>query len=62
MRNINYKTEEISNFFKKNRIKWNHLYLSEKKSINYIFNNSNIKTVLDVGCACGGLGSILKKI
>lgn len=61
MRNINYKTEEISNFFKKNRIKWNHLYLSEKKSINYIFNNSNIKTVLDVGCACGGLGSILKK-
>lgn len=58
-KNIKYKNENIFNFYKNNRNKWEQLYLSEKKILRATFlKNSNI---LDLGCGCGGLGSILKK-
>ncbi len=31
-KNINYKTDEISNFYNKNRVSWQGLYPSESKT------------------------------
>tara|TARA_B110000046_G_scaffold78597_1_gene86680 strand:+ start:496 stop:1230 length:735 start_codon:yes stop_codon:yes gene_type:complete len=60
MNNIFYKTDEISKFFNHNRIKWDQFYESEKKIINGL-NIDSSETVLDIGCACGGLGLALEE-
>jgi ubiquinone/menaquinone biosynthesis C-methylase UbiE len=58
--NKEYTTLEIAKYFSKNRIKWEHFYLSEQKIINQL-NIGNNTTILDVGCGCGGLGLALKE-
>ena len=59
MRNLEYQTDEIRNFYSKNRVRWNDFYDSERR----VFENIGIKDttkVLDIGCGCGGLGLALK--
>ena len=58
-KNIIYKTKELEKYYSRNRIKWKEFYPSEKKIINLI--NIKNKKILDLGCACGGLGVVLKK-
>lgn len=58
--NLIYKTEEIFNYFSKNRIKWDDFYESEKIIIEKIWDN-NKNTILDVGCGCGGLSLALNE-
>lgn len=54
MKNIIYKTKEIKEYFSQNRIKWSQFYLSERKILNkHITNN---RSIIDIGCGCGGLG------
>ena len=61
MKNINFKSPDISNFFSKNRVKWHHLYPSEKDVFKFLFKKYTPKSILDIGCACGGLGHIFSK-
>jgi len=59
-KNIRYDTGEIASFYKKNRIKWENFYPSER----YIFEAIGLNRqshVLDIGCGCGGLGNALKE-
>lgn len=58
--NIHYKSEAIGNFYSKNRMKWSQFYASEQYIFEKVFAQSDkINTILDVGCACGGLGMAL---
>jgi 2-polyprenyl-3-methyl-5-hydroxy-6-metoxy-1,4-benzoquinol methylase len=58
--NIHYKSDSIAEFYSKNRVRWNQFYPSEQHIFEKVFaEHGNIKTVLDVGCACGGLGRAL---
>jgi len=57
-KNIVYKTGELEKYYSKNRVKWSQFYPSEKKIINLL--NLKKNNVLDLGCACGGLGLVLK--
>ena len=65
MDNIIYEKEDIREYFSKDRIKWEQFYESEKKVIQKIISGSEKKIrqlfVLDVGCACGGLGMVLRE-
>ncbi len=59
-KNIRYESDQISQFYINNRRKWSQLYPSEQEVFAKIAENStNIGDVLDIGCACGGLGHIL---
>ncbi len=60
MKNTHYKTDEIHNYFSKNRVRWDQFYLSERKIFESIALSSE-KTVLDIGCGCGGLGLALNE-
>jgi SAM-dependent methyltransferase len=63
MKNIEYKTKNIKDFFSSDRNEWNLFYVSERKVINKAFEGiDNIKNtqILDIGCACGGLGIALR--
>jgi len=61
-KNIQYNTKEIVNFFSSNRQKWEQFYSSEKWAIERIVNQTKtLGDVLDVGCACGGLGAALSE-
>ena len=65
MKNIIYEKNDIKEYFSRDRIKWEQFYSSERKVIQRTLLNisgriKNIK-VLDVGCACGGLGIVLKE-
>jgi len=58
--NIHYKSSSIASFYAQNRVQWDQFYPSEQYIFEKVFSqNKNIKTVLDVGCACGGLGAAL---
>ena len=60
--NIKYLSNEIGNFYSQNRIAWEQFYPSEKYIFEKVFvTHGNIKTVLDVGGACGGLGLALNE-
>jgi SAM-dependent methyltransferase len=59
-RNLNYQTEEISKYFSKNRIHWDQFYNSEKTIISGL-GLTKEKSVLDIGCGCGGLGLALRE-
>ncbi len=58
--NIEYKTEELKNYYYTNRVCWDHFHKSEKVIFGKIFLNSSSK-VLDVGAGCGGLGLALRE-
>ncbi len=64
MKNIVYKEKDIKEYFSKDRVKWEQFYESEKKVIQKTLHGlENILekvSVLDVGCACGGLGIALR--
>ena len=58
--NIEYKTNEISNYFSINRLSWDQFYRSEKWIFELIAGSEGqMGSVLDVGCATGGLGLAL---
>lgn len=61
--NIKYLSDEIGAFYSQNRIAWDQFYPSEKYIFEKVFSTTHddIKTVLDVGCACGGLGLALNE-
>lgn len=61
MKNIEYKSTQISDFYKSNRMSYDDFYESEKKIIEAILNKSDKKSILDIGCACGGLGKALSE-
>ncbi len=58
--NIEYKTEELKNYYYTNRVCWDHFYESEKVIFENIFLDSSTK-ILDVGAGCGGLGLALQE-
>lgn len=58
--NIKYTSDELSLFYKSNRIGWGSLYPSEKFILEKI-NIDSTAQVLDMGCACGGLGVALEE-
>ncbi len=64
MENINYKSENIKKYFSTERISWEEFYPSERKviqdTITKLDNIDKIR-VLDIGCACGGLGNALNE-
>lgn len=58
--NIRYATDAIADFYRSNRCSWDEFYLSEQ----YVFERlateqGGLGRLLDVGCACGGLGQAL---
>ena len=58
--NIVYRTDSIYNFYKENRIRWDHFYDSEKYVFEHIRQtHQGFGDVLDIGCATGGLGCAL---
>ena len=60
LKNINYKSKNISKYYKKNRILWKQFYKSERVIISNLFLKPN-QSILDVGCGCAGLGLALKE-
>jgi len=63
MVNIAYNTSAIAAYFSTNRRRWDQFYLSERHIIEEVAStrDGSLGTVLDVGCACGGLGAALGK-
>ena len=60
IKNIEYKTKQISEYFSTNRVKWDKFYLSEKWIFERVAGREGkMGSVLDVGCAAGGLGLAL---
>jgi SAM-dependent methyltransferase len=57
--NIKYISKQISDFYSSNRQRWDDLYLSERMVFGRINREQPLGNILDVGCACGGLGSAL---
>lgn len=59
-KNIEYKTKQISEYFSINRVKWDQFYPSEKWIFERVAGSEGkMGSVLDVGCAVGGLGLAL---
>ncbi len=59
-KNIEYKTKQISEYFSRNRVKWDQFYPSEKWIFERIAGpEGQMGSVLDAGCAAGGLGLAL---
>lgn len=58
--NIKYKSKEILEFYSSHRKQWNDFYPSERWVFEKIAKKkNNLGDILDVGCACGGLGVVL---
>jgi SAM-dependent methyltransferase len=56
-KNIAYSTNTISDFYASNRRRWLELYPSERRIFEAIAaRGADFSSVLDVGCAAGGLG------
>ena len=55
--NIEYQTDQLACYFKKNCITWDQFYESERVIINQLGLTKNSK-ILDIGC--GGLGLALR--
>jgi len=60
LKNLHYRTDEISNYFSENRISWDQFYPSERKLFETIELSSK-DAILDIGCGCGGLGLALNE-
>lgn len=58
--NIVYQTKNISDYYGSSRVRWDHFYPSERTVIEYV-NPRSSASVIDMGCACGGLGLALKE-
>lgn len=59
-KNIEYKTKHISEHFSVNRVKWDQFYQSERWIFEQVAGpKGQIGSVLDAGCATGGLGLAL---
>ncbi len=57
---IKYKSNQLVNFYKENRINLEDLYPSERACLD-VLNIKKDSKILDIGCAVGSLGWILKK-
>jgi len=57
-RNIAYQTEQLARFFSRNRVTWPQFYESERVIIDGLGLDAR-RSVLDIGCGCGGLGLAL---
>jgi len=58
--NIEYKTKKIAEYFSINRVKWDQFYPSEKWIFERVAGpDGQMGSILDVGCAAGGLGLAL---
>lgn len=60
MANIKYTSKELINFYSNNRVSWDEIYDSEKYIFNKVFKDREL-SILDVGCACGGMGRALNE-
>lgn len=61
-KNIEYKSKELLKFYCCNRQRWEEFYPSEKWVFGKVAGKERtLKDVLDVGCACGGLGTALNE-
>jgi SAM-dependent methyltransferase len=59
-KNIAYRTHIISDFYRSHRRSWAELYPSERRIFETIAaRGADFSTVLDVGCAAGGLAEAL---
>jgi trans-aconitate methyltransferase len=58
--NIAYRSDTIANHYQSSRICWDQFYPSERHVIEQINPTPDCR-VLDMGCACGGLGLALKE-
>ena len=59
-RNIAYQTEQLARYFSRNRVTWPQFYESERVIIDGLSLDAR-RSVLDIGCGCGGLGLALKE-
>jgi len=60
--NIKYKSREIQAFYSCNRSKWEDFYPSERWVLAKLAGQDGfLGNLLDVGCACGGLGAALSR-
>ncbi len=59
-RNISYQTDQLARYFARNRVAWPQFYESERAIISKL-NLDRGRTVLDIGCGCGGLGLALRE-
>ncbi len=60
MENIKFETNNLSKYYADNRQHWDEFYLSEKMIMSSTMDRfKNAFSVLDVGCACGGLAEAL---
>lgn len=61
-KNIAYKSKEISEFYSSHRQSWSELYPSERWAFEKAAGDKKtLGNLLDVGCACGGLGVALNE-
>jgi len=61
-RNIEYRTKEILKYYSSNRQRWEDFYPSERWVFRKIGGKKKtLGDILDVGCACGGLGVALNE-
>ncbi len=59
-KNIEYKSKQILEYYRSNRRTWDEFYPSERWVFQKIADEKGLLgDVLDVGCACGGLGAAL---
>jgi SAM-dependent methyltransferase len=58
--NVAYQTDQLGRYFARNRVAWPQFYESERVIISRL-NLDSRRTILDVGCGCGGLGLALRE-
>lgn len=62
-KNIIFKSKQIVDFYSLNRQTWREFYSSERWVFNRIGGlQKELGSILDVGCACGGLGKALAEM
>jgi len=58
--NIRYNNAGLSDYYSHNRFKYDHFYPSERLALELISPGPKTK-ILDIGCACAGLGLALNE-
>ena len=62
MSNIVYHTDQIARFYQQNRVRWGEFYESERVIFERLAERFGPpRTILDAGCAAGGLGLALQE-
>ena len=57
---INYKSTEAAQYFSSNRVNFHEFYATERQCLDFLITNSSREiSILDIGCAAGGLGNAL---